>query len=64
MITKQVENKGDDFVVNCVNTTVQDSPYRVEGDDEAVKAVGKHNPLPPAGIDPSIDKWFYFSGNL
>jgi hypothetical protein len=43
---------------------VEESPFKVGDDDEIVKAVGKHNPLPPAGIDPAIDKWFYFSGNL
>ena len=58
----ETENKTEAYFINAANSTVSDSPFKVSGEEEEFKAVPHHNPLPPASIDPSIDKWFFLSG--
>ena len=45
--------------ISLANTTVQHSPQRV---DPASLNIPQGENLLPAPIDPSIDKWFYISG--
>ena len=42
-----------------MNLTVANSPYRV--DPQNAPPVPPGDNLPPAPIDPSIDKWFFIS---
>jgi len=42
-----------------MNLTVANSPFRVDPNDAPQVPAGDH--LPPAPIDPSIDKWFFIS---
>ncbi|KND03014.1 inorganic pyrophosphatase [Spizellomyces punctatus DAOM BR117] len=62
LITKAVPNKGESYDVTTVNTTVADSPYKVGTDSAEYKSVPASAPKPPGPIDPSIDKWFFISG--
>lgn len=62
LISKQIPNKTDEYEISTINTNVADSPYAVGKDDEKVKAIPAPNPLQPAPIDPSVDKWFFLSG--
>ena len=54
----------NDFILclGRVNTTVVDSPYRVGTDDAQYQAIPKGPTKPALPIDPSIDKWFFLSG--
>ncbi|KAL7424839.1 Inorganic pyrophosphatase [Cryptotrichosporon argae] len=51
-------NKGD---ISIVNTNVKGSKSLVSTSDEAYTTLPKANPLPPAPIDPSINKSFFIS---
>ncbi|KAI8892667.1 inorganic pyrophosphatase [Globomyces pollinis-pini] len=62
LILKGVPNKTDDYNISTANVSVADSPYKINGDEEQYKAVPKNNPKAPAAIDPSVDKWFFLSG--
>lgn len=61
VLTTASANKTDDYVIATECTAVE-SPYKLVGDEEVVKSIGKHAPLEPAPIDPAVDKWFYLSG--
>ncbi|TPX58763.1 inorganic diphosphatase [Spizellomyces sp. 'palustris'] len=62
LITKAVPNKGESYDVTTANTTVADSPYKVGTDSAEYKSVPASAPKPPGPVDPSIDKWFFISG--
>jgi inorganic pyrophosphatase len=59
LISGKVSNKTEKYEVQTVNTQVQDSPYRVAIDSDAVKAVPTHEDKPGAALDPSVDKWYF-----
>ncbi|KAI9303310.1 inorganic pyrophosphatase [Cunninghamella echinulata] len=58
-----ISGKSDKKDIQAVNVTVEDSPFKVSSDDEAVANVPAADVQPPAPIDSSIDKWFFISGN-
>ena len=47
------------FLIWRMNVTLANSPYRA--DQHSAPHVPPGNDLPPAPIDPSIDKWFFIS---
>ncbi|KAL2911103.1 Inorganic pyrophosphatase [Polyrhizophydium stewartii] len=62
LITKAIPAKADEYEIAVANTEVADSPYRVTSDDAQHAALPKSSPKPALPIDPSIDKWFFLSG--
>ncbi|KAJ3333131.1 Inorganic pyrophosphatase [Blyttiomyces sp. JEL0837] len=62
LITKAIPSSGDKYNITVANTEVADSPYKVGTDDAAYKALPADSRKPAGPIDPSIDKWFYLSG--
>jgi len=62
LITNQIPSKTDKYDIHCANVTVDDSPHRIGTTDSIYAAIPIANPQPPCAIDPSIDKWFYISG--
>jgi len=55
-----IQGKVNPGEISLTNTTVQQSPARVE--PSALPAIPAGQNLAPAPIDPSIDKWFFISG--
>lgn len=62
LISGKTAAKSDDYNIQLFNTTCDDSVAKVGPEDETYKAIPKANPKAPAAIDPSIDKWFFLSG--
>ncbi|KAI8927966.1 inorganic pyrophosphatase [Entophlyctis helioformis] len=48
--------------IRVANATVDESPFKVAADDAAYAALPKSAPKPAHPVDPSIDKWFFLSG--
>jgi len=59
LISGKIPNKADKYDIQTVNTQVQDSPYRVAADSDAVKAIPPHEDKPGIALDPSVDKWYF-----
>ncbi|CAO3703642.1 unnamed protein product [Rhizopus stolonifer] len=53
-----INGKTEKKDIEVVNTSVDESPYKVESVD-----IPEASPEPAAPIDPSIDKWFFISGH-
>ncbi|KAJ3267815.1 Inorganic pyrophosphatase [Terramyces sp. JEL0728] len=62
LINNQAQAKTDDYSISVANSVVEGSPYKVAADDAQYKAIPKSNPKAPEPMDPSIDKWFFLSG--
>ncbi|KAJ3054847.1 Inorganic pyrophosphatase [Rhizophlyctis rosea] len=62
LITQQIPNKTEKYSVATVNTTVQDSAYRVDSSDAQYQAVPAASPKPAEPLEPSVHKWFFISG--
>ncbi|TGZ81884.1 pyrophosphatase-domain-containing protein [Ascodesmis nigricans] len=57
---KLIVGKADPNTIDTTNLTVSHSPRRV--DPVQLPPIPQGENLPPAPIDPSIDKWFFISG--
>ncbi|KAF9163437.1 Inorganic pyrophosphatase [Actinomortierella ambigua] len=62
LISGEIPSKSEAYDIQVYNTSVGASPYKVSNDDEIVKNVPANTAKAPASIDPSIDKWFFISG--
>lgn len=62
LIKNLIPAKGDKYDVQVANLTVADSPYKVADNDVAYANIPADSRQPPSPIDPSIDKWFFISG--
>ncbi|KAI8912723.1 inorganic pyrophosphatase [Gorgonomyces haynaldii] len=62
LISKVIPAKTADYDIQVANVSVTESPYTISTDDEQYKNLPKHAPKPANPIDPSIDKWFFLSG--
>ncbi|KAJ3029463.1 Inorganic pyrophosphatase [Rhizophlyctis rosea] len=62
LISQQIPNKSDNYNVATVNTSVSDSPYRVETSDAQYTSLPAASPQPAAPLEPSVHKWFFISG--
>ena len=51
------------FFKCSTNVSVEDSPFKVAADDEAVANVPAADVQAPAPIDSSVDKWFFISAH-
>jgi inorganic pyrophosphatase len=60
LIEGKTPNKGDGYEISVKNATNDVSPYKAA--DTELQSVPKAAPKAPAPIDPSIDKWFFLSG--
>ncbi|KAI8092839.1 inorganic pyrophosphatase [Halteromyces radiatus] len=58
-----INGKSDKKDISTTNVSVDESPYKVNIDDEVVANVPAADVQAPAPIDSSIDKWFFISGN-
>ncbi|KAL1923562.1 uncharacterized protein VTP21DRAFT_8542 [Calcarisporiella thermophila] len=63
LITGAIPPKAEKYDIQVSNVSVENSPYKVAADDEVVKRIPQEQKKPAAPIDPSIDKWFFISGN-
>ncbi|KAF9432042.1 Inorganic pyrophosphatase [Entomortierella beljakovae] len=61
LIYGTIPSKAEAYDVKVTNLQVQDSPFKVSADHDAVKNVPAASPKPAAPIDASIDKWFWTS---
>jgi len=57
---KLITGKADPNSISTTNLTVGHSPARI--DPSQLPRIPDHENLPPAPIDPSVDKWFFISG--
>ncbi|KAG0224407.1 Inorganic pyrophosphatase [Actinomortierella wolfii] len=62
LISGSIPSKSEAYDIQVANTTVDASPYKISNDDERVQSVPVNAGKAPAPIDPSIDKWFFISG--
>lgn len=62
LISKEVPAKTDQYDVSVANAAVGDSPYKVAQDDAQYAALPKASGKPAQPVDPSVDKWFFLSG--
>lgn len=62
LITGQIPSSTDKYKVNITNLTIEGSPGFITVDDPLYESIPLENNLPPASIDPAIDKWFFISG--
>ncbi|KAF9976827.1 Inorganic pyrophosphatase [Actinomortierella ambigua] len=62
LISGEIPSKTEAYNIQVVNTNVDASPYKVSNEDERVQGVAINAAKAPAPIDPSIDKWFFISG--
>ncbi|CAG8533544.1 1539_t:CDS:2 [Paraglomus occultum] len=62
LITGQIPNNTDKYKINITNLTIEGSPGFITADDPLYESIPLENRLPPAPIDPAIDKWFFISG--
>ncbi|CAO3587551.1 unnamed protein product [Absidia cylindrospora] len=58
-----ITGKSEKLNISVVNIQVEDSPYKIESDDEAFTSAPDADAQPNAPIDSSVDKWFFISGN-
>ncbi|KAL1919749.1 uncharacterized protein VTP21DRAFT_1680 [Calcarisporiella thermophila] len=63
LITGVIPPKTEKHNIQVLNLTVENSPYRVAPDNNVVPNISREHAKPAAPIDPSIDKWFFLSGN-
>lgn len=59
LITQKIPCKTEKYDISCVNTQVSDSPYKVSPDSDICKGIPSHQDLPPAELDPEVDKWHF-----
>ncbi|KAI9340795.1 inorganic pyrophosphatase [Zopfochytrium polystomum] len=62
LVSNNPAGVGEKYKISCVNTEVSNSPFKVSTDDSVYKSVPADSRKPANPIDPSIDKWFYLSG--
>ncbi|KAH6569517.1 hypothetical protein BASA50_000147 [Batrachochytrium salamandrivorans] len=62
LVSKATACKTDDYDICAANANVVDSPYRTVAGDAQYAALPKSSPKPALPVDPSIDKWFFLSG--
>jgi inorganic pyrophosphatase len=62
LVDGKVDSKGDGYSLVVKNVTVDGSPFLISQGDEEYAKVPKSSPKEAAPLDPTIDKWFYLSG--
>jgi len=61
LITGAIPPQGEKYDIKLSNLTVEGSPYKVTTDSDAYKSIPPAHVVPPAPLDPSIDKWYFVS---
>ncbi|KAJ3089683.1 Inorganic pyrophosphatase [Quaeritorhiza haematococci] len=62
LITRQVPSKTESYDISVHNVAVADSPYKISTTDALYNSLPADSRKPPNPIDPSVDKWFFISG--
>ena len=62
----EIPSKGEDQNISVVRSIFEGegagAGFKVSTDSEEYKSLPKHDPKPANVIDPTIDKWFFLSG--